>query len=140
LASRGTTLVEHLLLPSFQDTGWNSRSHSEESNCGGRVSTGINDPALYPLPFNGGSFRQSLLTVEAYRLSVCSSGVYFSSFQAPGRTVPRLSVALQLLTSLRHRFYFIPQAETAPVPAGICLISVVQPATPEGTSPGRLTG
>jgi len=61
LASRGTTLVEHLLLPSFQDTGWNSRSHSEESNCGGSVSTGINDPALYPLPFNGGSFRQSLL-------------------------------------------------------------------------------
>ena len=63
--------------------------------------------ALYPLPFNGGSFRQSLLTsnfTAAFGLLLRS---VFQQFGTPGFTNPRLSKVHPLLTSPHHRFAII---------------------------------
>jgi hypothetical protein len=82
LSSRGTTLVGHKA-PLF--TGY------------GPVFV----PALYPLPFNGGSFRQSLLTKpltncwKAAAFGLLLRGV-FQQLSIPGRTLPRLSAIFKI--------------------------------------------
>jgi len=93
-------------------------------------------PALYPLPFNGGRLRQSLLTNMLYQLSVCCSRVYFSNLgrrvsPPPGSLEPIRCLLLSIIA-----FYFLA---AKPIKLPNIRAYRFQPATPKGTSSGCYT-